>query len=324
MQSLPSELSGLNIRYVKWVSSNELSSSCPNCGGIIHQGGEYPDRFRVWLKSRATGNMLGWCRVCGFTWAPKRAGSIDPQARQRWIEERKEYEAERKSACEKAMSLLNQEQAWINYHNYLTDELKNYYRVRGISDYWIDYKMLGYNPNKYIGSTDGDYYTPTMTIPVFQPGSETVLTIRHRLLNPKNPGDKYRPEFSGLPAALYSANHDEMLSGKVLLVEGEFKALTSYITLDNPQVNVVGLPGKSPDVTMLDSMEQCDPVIICLDPDAYSRINGAKVSSFERLSTYFKERARIIRLPYKIDDMIVSGVLDKSDLNNLVETARKI
>ena len=70
------ELTGL-IDYVTRVGSNELASTCPACRGEIHPDGSYPDRFRLFFASKATGSPLGFCRRCGYVWFPGKGKGKD-------------------------------------------------------------------------------------------------------------------------------------------------------------------------------------------------------------------------------------------------------
>ena len=194
------------VHYVQKVSDNEYASSCPNCGGMPHRSGEFPDRFRMWIKSQASGGPLGWCRRCGYIWTPK-GEKLSPEKQSAWAEERKVYELERKAKVEHALSLLHEEQAWIRYHQNLTGEVRQRYHDYGLDDFWIDNWQLGYNPDFTVWDRKGkkEHHTPTLTIPVFQPGTDKPVNIRNRLLDPVDPGDKYRPEVSGLPSTLFYA-----------------------------------------------------------------------------------------------------------------------
>ncbi len=317
----PIELSELNLSYLQRVSDNEYSAACPKCGGSVHPDGSLPDRFRIWLHSRATGGVAGWCRRCGYWWTPR--GELTPEKRQAWIEEREQYELERKRSVDHAIELLQNERAWLKYHEMLGENRKYYYERR-INDFFIDYWVLGYNPSKKIHSKNGTLITPTLTIPIFEPETRVVLNIRNRLLNPINPHDKYRPEFAGLPMSLYFTELEEKPKNKALIVEGEFKAMTTYIALDTPGVFVVGTPGKTPNLSIFNALDECEVVYICLDPDAYEIPKWERVSAAHRLVSHFGKRARVIRLPYKIDDMIINGVLEKRELRLLLESARKI
>lgn len=320
---LPTEIEVLNLRYVKRVSENEYSAACPKCGGGPHRNGELPDRFRVFVRSKAYGGLLGWCRKCGYKWTPQ-GEKIDPVQHKKWVDEQKRVEEERRAEAERALELLRREQAWVKYHLNLNGETRQMYHARGISDEWVDYWMLGYNPAKVVWDNEGEFTTPALTIPVFLPGQDEPLTIRNRLLSPRREGDKYRPEFGHLPSSLFYGNRVVKPAGRVLLVEGEFKAMTTYITL-GMEMFVVGTPGKTPSPEMLKSqLKDCDEVFICLDPDAYHAEGLGKISPIRRMIDIFGERSRIIQVPYKIDDMITGGYLDKKGLMGLISGARRI
>ena len=323
--SVPPELSYLNLKYVRRISNDEMSSACPKCGGDMHRNGEFPDRLRIFLKSKTTGGLLCWCRRCGFTATPK-GERLDPDRQKAWIEERKVIELEQRSKVEHALEILRRERLWITYHENLTKELRFKFYERGIDDIWIDYWNLGYNPDKVIWDREQEkeYHTPALTIPVFEPMNNQPVTIRNRLLNPIDPMDKYRPEYSGLPACLYFTDYDKMPTDRALIVEGEFKAMTTYLAIDDPSLTVVGIPGKSPNMEMLKALDDCELVYICLDPDAYEKRAGESVTPVRRLVDHFKDKSRIISLPGKIDDMIMAGTLTKKVIWNLMTTARRV
>src|SRR3989304_180443 len=97
---IPPEFAGLELKYFKRISSGEFSSACPKCGGEQHQSGEFPDRFRLWLKSKATGKPMGWCRRCGYIWMQ---GNLSPEENTRWIAEQRVYEEERRTEMQLAV-----------------------------------------------------------------------------------------------------------------------------------------------------------------------------------------------------------------------------
>lgn len=321
--NLPPELSQIDVSYVRRISDNEYSSSCPKCGGVPHRSGEYPDRFRVFLHSKTYGGVLGWCRQCGYTWTPK-GERIDPAKQQEWVKEREGYELERKAKAERALEMLRREQVWLRYHENLNGEVRQMYYKRGIEDYWIDYWMLGYNPDKVVWTGKEEYHSPALTIPVFEPGNEKPLNVRNRLLSPSNPGDKYRPEFGNLPSSLYFTDREAKPRNKVLVVEGEFKAMTTYLTLDDPEIFVVGTPGKTPNPKMFEWLSECEVVYLLLDPDAFVKQQAESITPIRRMIDYFKERSRVISLPYKVDDMIESRSLNKESLHTLISGSRRI
>ena len=321
MNSNGSDLSELRLHYLQKNSRDEWSSECPRCGGEPHRNGELPDRFRIFLKSRATGGMLGWCRQCGYIWVPH-SKQLTPTEHKNWIEERRQIEQIKLEKTQLALSLLHHEKVWLEYHENLIGGLRQFYYDRKITDWWIDYWMLGYNPDKIIWTGTEEYHTPTMTIPVYKPGEDKPINLRNRLLNPPKAGDKYRPELSGLPASLYYTNREELPRNKVLIVEGEYKAMTTSIVYDDFRLPIVGLPGKTPSLEILESLDQCEVVYLLLDPDAYIADIGKK-SPLIKLAEHFGKRARICYLPHKIDDMIVKGIIGKDEIGWLLRDARR-
>lgn len=332
---LPAEFAELQsvIHYVVKRGTNEFSASCPHCGGSPHSNdGTFPDRFRLFLKSHTTGGPMGWCRSCGYTWHPGklRGEKWKPtqEQQQAWLSEREQYEKARAEEISRAIAMLQQEAKWVTYHEQLTGELRQHYYKRGLDDYWIDYWQLGYNPCKQVWLDETFYTTPTLTIPIFEPLSHNAINLRHRLLEPRQPDDKYRPDFKGLPAAMFVADLDKPLSGPVAIVEGEFKAMSFYITVDDPELQVIGIPSKTPDLELLKKLEQCDPCYICLDPDAYFLTsqdlrNNRHTTAVARLAQGIGPRARVMNLPGKVDDLIHQNVINKASLRSLMRSARK-
>ncbi len=100
--------------------------------------------------------------------------------------------------------------------------------------------------------------------------------------------------------------------------------MTTYLALEDPDFFVVGITGKTPKLEMFDALKDCDLVYLCLDPDVFAKNRPGGKSPVRRLIDYFKDRSRIISLPYKIDDMIAEGVLDQKALRSLIKDARKI
>lgn len=328
------ELKGL-VDFISQRGKEEYSSSCPYCGGSTHEDGSFPDRFRMFLKSKTTGKPMGWCRSCGYTWWPNKINGSRWQPTEEekaaWIAERHEREERRAQEIEEARKLLNQERLAEKYHDLLNDEAIGLYSKRGIrGDYWLDFWKLGYCPSKFARSGEINFTTPSLTIPVIDPqNNDHILSIEHRLIHPIDPGDKYRPEMKGLPSVLFVADYERKLSGKTLLVEGKFKAIVTFIFADDPNLHVVGLPGKCPDTELLEQLKECDPLVFCLDPDGF--VNNDKdmrkkngKTAVQRLNEALGSRARVMDLPDKIDDLFVTGALGKDSFHRLMDTARKM
>lgn len=216
---------------------------------------------------------------------------------------------------------LREAQRWVIYSDRLrdNDEIVRLWERSGIPREWQSIWQLGYNPEfrYWIRQLKQEHVSPSMTIPLFSSGWEC-SNIRHRILQPVDSKDKYRPEYSGIPAEPFVADPD-LAKGegrKLLILEGEKKAMVTYLTLDEPGSQAIGIPGKCwfRDGAIKAFGANIDEIYVCLDPDA--------VAESEAIAEQFGGRARIIDLPYKIDDLIVSCRLGKNDMQNLLKTAR--
>jgi len=205
-----------------------------------------------------------------------------------------------------ALDKLHRAKAWVSYHDNLTDITRKIWRDRGVSDVWQDLWGLGYRDSFTYNTKTGKVTSPTITIPLVAIGGE-VLNVRHRILNAMD-GDKYRPERSGLRAHPFICNTDlEKGTQDLIIVEGEIKSMVVYQTYDKPGTQVIGVPSKS---MMRKSVQQAKGrnVIVIPDPDDDTVYSGC----------------RVLKVPQKIDDMILEYGLDKSWLRNAAKQARKI
>lgn len=207
------------------------------------------------------------------------------------------------------LSELQQNKVWEQYHQQQTDFSHKWWEHRGIPPFFQEYWKLGFISDYCLG----EHHTSAMTMPIFEPGWECI-NIRMRLVNPPDEGGKYRPYKSGLPASLFIAEPERKIENKTLVVEGEIKSMVSFITADDPNLQVVGLPGKNPSEKIVEKLKDCDPLYLCLDPDADPKYVA---------SQFGKERVRIIELPEKIDDLILDNDLDKFWMERVMSLARQ-
>ncbi len=311
--TLPIEFQELSSRvnYVReCVRGKEWSSSCPECGGVPHQNGDLPDRFRMWPKGKG-GFAFGWCRTCGFKWTASREFKPTPEQLEQWRLDRLDKEQRIKAEAEQAIKLLTEKQKWHYYYESLLDcnAAKDEWSKAGvILPFWWNEWQLGYDPGHlfYFDTGKGwqDHLTPTLTIPV-RDMTGRVINIKHRLLEPFD-GIKYRMEYrTGIePVFISNLNDGKPADCKMSIIcEGEKKAAVTFITLDMTNVQVYGLP-KSPSSEVLSEIP--GRIIQILDPD---------VSISPRIKDIYKARDyRVVRLPEKIDDMIVNRGLKQEHL----------
>jgi hypothetical protein len=211
--------------------------------------------------------------------------------------------------AQKALKELQEARRWLEYHQQMGDGARELWRERGLANEWQDYWRLGYclACPTYTASA-------SLTIPLFVPNEDEPSNIKHRLLTPENPKDKYRPERSGLPALPFYA--DNVLpveaADRVIIVEGEIKAAVTFAMLNYDGWQVLGLPGKDAFKTLPD-LAGHDGVWLIPDPDGLDMWRKAA----QQIG------ARVITLPDKIDDMINAGAIDKDDLCGMLDQARR-
>ena len=292
--TLPPELARRwsHLVFVKRRGHSEWSAECPRCGDEGHDGRDWPDRFRMWLNP-----ARGWCRSCGhqaFADDDRPQFSITDEQRQQWVAERVEREEATKREAEHAIQLLQSERAWLRYHEMLDQSALDWWAAKGVPGYMVNYFQLGYCPSRPVWTKAGTWMTPTATIPIFAPGWKLV-NIRHRLMNPPTPCDKYRPERVGLPAAPFLTAPDEEPHGQTVIVEGEIKSIVVFDRLDTTKITVIGLPGKNPKRDILQLLDKCEPIYVVFDPGAEQQAADFAQS--------LGRRARVVTMPVKPDDL---------------------
>ena len=316
--TLPAVFAGLSgkVSYVRQVSQTEWSSSCPQCGGVPHKNGVFPDRFRMWTNANGKNKILGWCRRCGYVWFPDGGKPIDPLEFERWRREQLEIERQKKADAERAIAVLQSQKPWIAYHDRLTQWALEVLATRGITKEYADYWQLGFNPDYVV---NGLYHSPALTIPLWQ-GDDTVANVKLRVLNPKTDDDRYRALFKVGTAFPFVAWQNQE-SDTCLIVEGEFKAMVCAEFL-NQRYQVVGMPSKSPGQEVIDTVAKFDKVVVCLDPDA--AIEDAKGNSAKKriIDMLPNKSISYADLPAKIDDMIVWNGLKVDDVMKYARTIK--
>jgi hypothetical protein len=211
--------------------------------------------------------------------------------------------------AQKALEDLQKARRWLEYHQQMGDGARELWRERGITDDWQNYWRFGY-------CLACPTYPPSasLTIPIFVPNEAEPRNIKHRLLTPENPKDKYRPEKSGLPAMPFYGDNVLPIEAadRVILVEGEIKAAVTFATLNYDSWQVIGMPGKDAFKSLPD-LSGHDGIWLIPDPDGLEQWGKfAKTVS-----------GRVISLPGKIDDMINAGAINKADLCGMLDQARR-
>ena len=258
-------------------------------------------------------------QACEFITGKK---SSDPLAMKESAERRLEtakIEAEDARKREEARRLEFQKaERHLQYHKNL--QSREWMRAKwlewGIDDGMQDFWTLGGCDDFFV---DGEYHSPTLTIPVFDE-IRNLLTIRHRILNPKDPHDKYRPDRKGLCSHPFLAIPEMGFDGGLVWVmEGEKKAMVTWTRCDI-EWQCIGVPGQEMYKSLIDKLKPIGQrVVVVPDPNSPRNPNATK-----KAFALAKEiGGRYLQLPSAIDDLILSINIGKNDLYQMQKQARK-
>lgn len=291
------KLSAFDIEQLpnhKVKNSNEWSSSCPVCptSGATSN----IDRFVYNVKKGAY-----WCRQCGLGGYVNHEVKSTLTADQLADIERRKRQA-KQVEIDRNRTALEQLQAKRNdlvYHRNLNGNSDYVQRKWGITDYTIDEFKVGYcNACPTYPRSD------SITAPYYW--GEKLINIDHRLSSPDRENDKYRPEMTGLPTAIFNANiiaDEEWL----ILVEGAFKTMV----LCQNGLPAIGTPGATNYKLIkaslkLFSLKQI--IYVALDPGV-----EPAATKIAKLFGAAKLQARLVSIPTKPDDFftLYGGTADQ-------------
>lgn len=304
----------------------EYRSHCPIHGGqnptgfvVWDDGGK--QRWKCYTDSCGFGDLLDFIQMWQkktFKDAVQFLGGdtfFDPEEMRRLADERHQRAVREREAAQKVEDArrkeLQAEEKHLFYHNNMTQYFVDEWIKRGLDECWQGYWSLGGCPDFVV---NGDWHTPTLTIPIVDEHYE-VLNIKHRLLNPPKPGDKYRPEKTGLGKFPYFLSFPELGYGGdvVWVVEGEVKSMVSASITPDSGWQYIGVPGMSQYGGLTEKLFGKNVVVVA-DPNAEK-----EAGEFCK-----KVNGRFVELPEKIDDLIVAHGYDGDWLRGIERQARRI
>jgi hypothetical protein len=214
----------------------------------------------------------------------------------------------------------------LTYYEQAGQVGKQAWAGRGIDEAFRNFWQLGYCRDytlykKQENDWRAYWQTPSLSIPI-RGYDWQVNNVKHRLERVPETGGKYRYEQNGIPAQPFIC-FPEQSTGPLFIAEGEIKAMVVYQTADNPHLQVAGLPSVKPHEDVYQLFKDHEPIYLCLDPDAYEHVGKATPPAWSVIKQLGTERVRFIRLPEKIDDLIVKYHLKKGWINTLMQTARR-
>lgn len=304
----------------------EYRSHCPLHGGkngtafvVYEDGGK--QKWRCYTDTCGQGDIIdfiGAWQHKNFVDSVEFLGGgtfFDHEEMKRLADERhKRAVAERDKAqrIEEARRLeLKSEQKHLFYHRNMTQYFIDEWTKRGLDECWQGFWNLGGCPDFIV---NGDWHTPTLTIPIVDEHYE-VLNIKHRLLNPPNPQDRYRPECSGLGKFPYFLSYPDLgYAGEVVwVIEGEVKSMVSASISPDSAWQYIGVPGMSQYGGLVDKLFGKNVVVVS-DP-------GAEKDAGDFCK---KVNGRFVELPGKVDDLIVEFGYDGDWLRGIEKQARRL
>jgi hypothetical protein len=312
-------LEGL-VRYVQQESNTTWTCSCPQCGGEVHNDGEWPDRCTLFVDTKAT----LFCRRCATDKIfPDQYGgpaSAKPtlEELERWRQDRQQRELERKRNAERAIELLQRNRIWEIYHAQMDEEARKYWRWRGVPDGLQDWWQLGFAHHETFYRDGQPFDCKVATIPIFGAGWSPE-NLKMRLEDVPVPYAKYRYKYTGIPAHIWRSDPDESLEGDVLVVEGEIKAMVLAERAGSKLGIPVGLPGLKPGPTALESLKDAEHITLIVDPDG-------REGAWEIVKTLGREKCHVL-VPSnrmgKIDDWILAANPSPRELRWIIRQSAK-
>lgn len=304
----------------------EYRSHCPLHGGkngtafvVWDDGGK--QRWKCYTDTCGGGDLIDFIAVWqhkSFKDAVQFLGGevvLDPAEMERLARERHErakFERERAEKIEAARrEELQREEKHLYYHQNMSQFFVDEWTRRGLDECWQGFWNLGGCADFIVNDT---WHTPTLTIPIVDEHYE-VLNIKHRLLNPPKPGDKYRPEKPGLGKFPYFLSYPDLgYSGDVVwVVEGEIKSMVTASITPDSSWQFVGVPGMSQYGGLTERLFGKNVVVVA-DPNAEK-----EAGDFCK-----KVNGRFVELPEKVDDLIVAHGYDGDWLRGIERQARRI
>lgn len=279
-----------------------------DCGG-----GDVITFVEMWQFSGEPDKKERFKKACEFITGEKTGDPVAMEASARARHEAAEREmiaAQEREAARR--SELQQAERHLLYNQNLKNNswMRETWTKWGIDDGMQDFWYLGGCDDFFV---DGEYHSPTLTIPIFNEQNE-LMTLRHRILSPKDQKDKYRPDRTGLRSHPFLALHTMGFDGGIIWVmEGEKKAMVTWTRADSDW-QCIGVPGQEMYKHLVDVLRPvAERVIVVPDPAA-------------ELKAYHLAKeigAKFLQLPEKIDDFILSTDTKQNDLYRMSKQARR-
>jgi hypothetical protein len=308
---------------------NHGRCACPIHGGnnengfsIFHKDGR--DFWKCWTGDCGSGDAIDFIKAwqgidfksaCAFLGGDVVSDPVamEQSARERLEKAKREHE-EARLKVEARRAELQVAQLHLHYHQNMKPWAIEAWLARGINESFQGLWYLGACEDKAIMFKGQEYHTPTLTIPILAQDF-SVLNIKHRLINPPKPNDKYRPEREGLGSFPPFLAFPELgYDGAVIwVIEGEIKSMVAATITPDASWQFIGVPGKGGFEKVTGQLKGKN-VIVVPDPGAES----------EAVKFCKEVHGRYLRLPDKIDDLIIANGYDSDWLKSVEKQTRRM
>jgi len=319
-------------------SGGRYSCACPIHGGDNETAfSVYFDKGR-WKWHCFTGNCGGgdvisfvekWQRLnfvqaCEFILGEKVS---DPELLYKSASERlEEAHIEEQAARERKEARLKELQVaekHLYYHKTRGAWARDMWNQRGLDDGIQDWFFLGACDDFSYKNKDVLYHSPTLSIPFLGEENE-LLYLQHRLVNPINPKDKYRPDMASREIDLppFMAVPTMGLSfkgGLVIVVEGAIKAMVAWSRLTIADVQVIGTPTQGGYKNLTELLKDKKVIVI---PDPKGNTTNENILR-QPIELARATGGKLLTLPDKIDDYLVNLDVTPNGFYKLLQQARK-
>jgi len=299
------------VHYIQNVGHSKWTSNCPVCQGEPHADGELPNRC-VWFYDS---KPLGYCFKCGKTFFPDSAPDWTPPSpaeMEQWKREREAEQEARLRSAQQALDNLRSNRLWEQYADMAGERGRTYWESCGVPLVYQKFWSLGWDFN------EGRWGCQSATIPLFNQSWES-LNIKHRLTDDSK--GRYRYNIAGQDAPMFLCDPDASLENHVIACEGEKKAAVVYITLDDPDAVVVGIPGLSPSSAITDTLAKAERVTLILDPDADTPGKDGWSPMGRLVRDIGRGKCRVLVPCAKVDDILIAMNATKWDAQQMLRQA---
>lgn len=295
-----------------------------NCGGgdvitFVEKWQRFTDRLDG--DKRVTPFM----QACEFILGEKIS---DPELLYKSVNERlEEIRIEEQAIKERKEARLRELQIaekHLFYHKTRGEWAREMWNTRGLDEGMQDWFYLGACDDFSYKHKDELYHSPTLSIPFLGETNE-LLYLQHRLVNPINPKDKYRPDMGSREIDLppFMAVPTMGLSfkgGLVLVVEGAIKAMVTWSRLTIADVQVIGVPTQGGYKYLTEQLKD-KKVIVIPDPKGNTKNENILAQPIELARA---TGGKLLTLPDKIDDYLVSLEVTPNGFYKLLQQARNV